>query len=118
MKTIKKNPSTAKLISELKALAIQQEVKLWKRIATDLEKPTRQQRVVNIYKINENSADNEIIIVPGKVLGVGELKHKVTVAAISFSTEAKEKIDAQGKTMSITELMKQNPKGLAVRILG
>ena len=118
MKTIKKNLSMATLISELKANAIKQEVKIWKRIATDLEKPSRQRRVVNIYKINEHSKENETIIVPGKVLGVGELKHKVNVAALSFSTEAKEKISAQGKTMSIKELMKQNPKGSQVRILG
>lgn len=118
MKTIKKNQTTATLIQELKTLAIKQDVKLWKRIASDLEKPSRQRRVVNIYKIEENAKDGETIIVPGKVLGMGELKRKINVAAITFSEEAEEKINAQGKAMSINDLMKQNPKGSKVRILG
>jgi large subunit ribosomal protein L18e len=71
-----------------------------------------------VYKLNQHSKDGETIIVPGKVLGVGELDHKVNVAALSFSTEAEEKIGANGTCMSIEELMKKDPKGSKVRILG
>ncbi len=118
MKTIKKNEALATLIVSLKTLAIEQKVNLWKRIASDLEKPSRQRRIVNIYKLNQHSTDGETIIVPGKVLGVGELDHKVNVAALSFSTEAEEKIAKNGACMSIEELMKKDPKGSKVRILG
>lgn len=119
MKTIiKKNEALATLIVSLKTLAIEQKVNLWKRIATDLEKPSRQRRIINIYKLNQNSKDGETIIVPGKVLGVGELDHKVNVAALSFSTEAEEKIAKNGTCMSIEELMKKDPKGSRIRILG
>ena len=119
MKPIKKNEQTATLIRELKRLAIEQDVKLWKRIATDLEKPSRQRRVVNIFKLEENAREGETIIVPGKVLGMGELTRAVDVAALAFSEEAKEKINnAKGKTLTIKELMQQNPKGAKVRILG
>ncbi len=115
---IKKNDNTALLIANLKKLAIEKESKLWKRIATDLEKPSRQRRVVNVYKIDSYSAKDETVIVPGKVLGVGELTHSVTVAALNFSDEAKEKISAKGNVMSIEELMKKNPKGANIKILG
>ena len=118
MKPINKNSRAAALIQDLKKLAIEQDVKLWKRIATDLEKPTRQQRVVNVYKIDQHTKAGETVIVPGKVLGVGEMNHDVTVAALSFSEEAKEKITAKGKALSITDLMKANPKGANVKILG
>ena len=118
MRPIRKNETTATLIQELKRLAIEQDSKLWKRIATDLEKPSRQRRVVNIYKIEEGTKDGETVIVPGKVLGMGELNRKINVAALTFSEEAKQKINAQGKAMSIKELMTQNPKGSKVRILG
>ncbi|MBN1275566.1 50S ribosomal protein L18e [Candidatus Woesearchaeota archaeon] len=118
MKPVKKNSSTAALVQGLKRLAIEQDVKLWKRIATDLEKPTRQRRVVNIYKIDQHTNPDEVVIVPGKVLGVGELSHKVTVAALRFSDDAKDKINAQGTAMTIDELMQKNPKGSKVRILG
>ena len=114
----RKNQALATLIRELKQQASEQEASIWKRIATDLEKPTRQRRVVNVLSIDKHSKEDDVVIVPGKVLGVGELNHKVTVAALAFSNEAKEKIDAKGKTMAIKELMTQHPKGEKVRILG
>ncbi|MFP4524429.1 MAG: 50S ribosomal protein L18e [Candidatus Woesearchaeota archaeon] len=118
MRPNRKNQALATLITELKRQASTQEASIWKRIATDLEKPTRQRRVVNVFSIDKHSKEDDVVIVPGKVLGVGELNHKVTVAALAFSDEAKEKIDAKGKTMDIKELMAQRPKGEKVRILG
>jgi large subunit ribosomal protein L18e len=106
------------LISELKKLAIQKNVPLWKRVAEDLEKPTRQRRTVNVYKLSMYCKDNEIIIVPGKVLGTGDLDHKLNVAAFNFSDEAHKKISEKGKAMTIQDLMKQNPDGKNVRIIG
>jgi len=100
------------LVSDLK----KSNEKIWKRIAKDLSKPARHRRTVNISKINKNSKDNETIVVPGKVLSLGELDHKVTVAALSFSETAKRKINAKGKTMTIRELMKANAS--KIRILG
>lgn len=113
-----KNQQTQMLIQELKKTALEQKVPLWKRIADDLEAPTRQRRIVNIFKIDANAKEGEIIIVPGKVLGEGDLTKKVTVAALSFSDQAVGKISKQGKTMTIQELMKSNPKASKVRILG
>ncbi len=91
----------------------------WKRIAKDIQKPTRQRRSVNIYKINKYAKEGETVIVPGKVLSVGEISKKVTVVAMNFSSEAKRKIEAaNGKTVTIKELFAQNPEGKGVRILG
>jgi len=106
------------LISELKKNSIENKVPLWKRIATDLEKSSRKRRVVNIYKIDKYSKDGEIVIVPGKVLGTGELTKKVKVVAFNFSEEAYSKIKSNGEALSIPELLKTNPKGKKVRILG
>ena len=113
-----KNPQLKLLIQQLKKQAIEQKVLLWKRIASDLEGPARNQRVVNVYKIEQYAKPNETVLVPGKVLGTGELNKKVTVAAYSFSEEAKKKISGKGVAMSISELVEKNPKGKGVRILG
>ncbi len=112
------NPVTISLIKSLKKEAIEKKVKIWKAIASELEKPRRRQRVVNINEINKHCKDNETIIVPGKVLALGELDKKITVAAFSFSQEALTKINQKGKAISIPELMKINPKGSKVRIIG
>lgn len=93
--------------------------RFWKRIAEELHKPSRQRRVVNVYKINKYARPGETVIVPGKVLSVGELHKKVDVAAVNFSSGAKEKIiQAKGRALSIQELLQENPLGKKVRILG
>lgn len=106
------------LIEELEKKYLDNGVKLWKRLAHDLKKPTRQRRIVNVYKIDKWAREGETVVVPGKVLNVGELNKKIDVAAFSFSEAAKEKIKKIGKAMSITELMDKNPEGKKVRILG
>ena len=113
------NPLMQDLIKELKRKSFEQGVGIWKRVAEDLEKPARQRRIINLYKINKNTKDKDTVIVPGKVLSVGELSKKVDVAALMFSTEARKKIEeSKGKVMTIAELLKSNPEGKKVRILG
>lgn len=113
-----KHEQITELIKDLKKTSIVNKVKIWKRIAVDLEKPSRNSRVVNIFKIDKNAKSNEILIVPGKVLGTGELTRKVQVAAYNFSDSAFQKIKEKGEALSIRELMEKNPKGKKVRILG
>ena len=118
MKTNTTNPQLRDLIHELKKKSIEHNVKIWKRIALDLERPSRMRRIVNLYKINKNTKKDEIIVVPGKVLAVGELDHAVTVAAFNFSNSALNKINRVGKAVSMRELIKEDPKGKRIRIIG
>jgi large subunit ribosomal protein L18e len=105
------------LLLELEPRA--RESPFWKRIAEDLNKSTRERRIVNIYKLNQYAKEGETVIVPGKVLSVGELDKKLNVAALNFSVEAKQKIlTAKGKIFSIRELLQKNPAGKGIRILG
>jgi large subunit ribosomal protein L18e len=112
------NQNLQMLITELKKISLAEGAKLWKRIAKDLEKPSRQRRSVNIYKIDKFARDGETVVVPGKVLSVGQLTKKLNVAAWTFSKEAEQKINKMGKTLTIQQLVKENPKGKKVRILG
>jgi large subunit ribosomal protein L18e len=107
------------LVRDLKKLHRKENAGLWKRLADELERPTRQRREVNLFTIDLTANDNETIVVPGKVLGEGELNKPVSVAAFKFSESAREKIvRAKGKILTIADLMKSNPKGKNVRILG
>lgn len=106
------------LLQLLKKTSIENDVAIWKRVASDLEAPTRRRRVINVYKLDKYTKDNEIVVVPGKVLGTGELNKKITVAAYTFSEQALQKINAKGKTLSIKELVEKNPKGSKIRIMG
>lgn len=113
------NPLLRELIIELKRRSNEQAVNLWRRIAVDLEKPTRQRRVVNLSKINRFARDDEVIIVPGKVLGSGELEHKLTISAYQISDQAKDKIQKAGaKIIPLLELSKEKPDGKGIRVIG
>ncbi len=113
------NVQTEALIQLLRKHASEQNINLWRRIADDLEMSTRRRREVNLFSIDRHTKDNETIIVPGKVLGTGDLSHKVTVAAFNFSQSAAEKIrKANGVCMTIHEMLQKNPKGQNLRIIG
>ncbi|MFH1642887.1 MAG: 50S ribosomal protein L18e [Nanoarchaeota archaeon] len=113
------NTGLVNLINELKKASLDQNVNIWKRIAIDLERPTRKRRIVNLSKINKVTSENETIVVPGKVLGTGILDHKVTISAFQFSTGALEKINKLGaKVIPLDELIKESPKGKKIRIIG
>ncbi|MDP6600043.1 MAG: 50S ribosomal protein L18e [Candidatus Woesearchaeota archaeon] len=113
------NPLLEKLIEELKKRSNEQSVNLWKRIALDLERPTRKRRVVNLSRINRHTKEDETIIVPGKILGTGMLNHKLTISAYQFSEQAKDKIEkANAKIIPLLELSKDKPDGKKIRIIG
>ncbi|MBI5392411.1 50S ribosomal protein L18e [Candidatus Woesearchaeota archaeon] len=115
----KSNQILTKTIAELKKKSIEEEKGIWKAIARYLEAPARQARVVNLAKISRYSKENDTIIVPGKVLGGGDLNHKLTIAAFRISEQAREKIQKQnGNIISFEELMQKNPKGTGIKIIG
>ncbi len=113
-----KNFQLRKTIKELKKASIENDAAIWKRVAEDLDKPNRDRRAVNIYKIERNAKDGETIVVPGKVLGTGELNKDVKVAAYNFSSSAYRKVKEAGEALTLKELVDNNPEGEGVRILG
>jgi large subunit ribosomal protein L18e len=118
-KVNKKNPVLISLIQDLKKQSSEKDKVIWKDIAKRLEKPSRNWPEVNLNRISKYTGDKETALIPGKVLSDGDLTKKVTVAAWSFSEKSKEKIkQAGGKTITIQELMKDNPEGKNIRILG
>ncbi|ABW01559.1 50S ribosomal protein L18e [Caldivirga maquilingensis] len=91
---------------------------LWATVADILSKPRRSRVTVNVGKLNRLLNDGDVVVVPGKVLGDGELSKKVTVAAWAFSKTAIDKIKAAGgEALSIPELVRRMPKPSGVKII-
>ena len=111
----KTNPQLQSTIRKLRKKAYQEKSNLWLRVAEDLEKPTRSRVIVNISKIERNANDGDTIIVPGKVLGTGDLTKKVTVIAYQFSEDARAKISKVGKALDLKE--ENMPEG-KMKIMG
>ena len=119
MKTETTNPQLIELIRFLKKHSKENKAEIWGSIAERLTKPRRKRIAVNISRLNRFTQKNDMVVVPGKVLGAGEINHPIIVAAFAFSEKAKEKITkAKGKCLFISELVKKNPKGSNIKIIG
>ena len=106
------------LIETLKQKSNELNAPIWKEVAERLEGSRRRKAEVNLSDISKNAPDGGAVVVPGVVLGNGELTRSVSVAAWRFSSSAMEKIKkTKCKPITIEELMKINPKGSGVRIL-
>jgi|TARA_Y100000310_G_scaffold158199_1_gene157631 large subunit ribosomal protein L18e len=89
-----------------------QKAPVYKALAKDLSRPRRIRREVSLLRINNNTKEGDSVVIPGKVLSLGDLDHKVDVFALSFSTAAKEKIAKVGSANSLESAI--GKKGLKV----
>lgn len=119
MKVKNKNEPLKALVEKIHADAMRNSSGIWAAVAEDLNRSRRIRFEVNLGEIEKYAQPKETLVVPGIVLGSGELKKHVTVAAVRFSGSAKAKIEkAGGECLSIEELYGKNPKGKGIRILG
>jgi large subunit ribosomal protein L18e len=81
--------------------------KLWKRVHSLVEVPSRRRPSVNLYKIDMYTDEGDNVVVPGKVLSTGQLTHKFNIAAIEFSGGALKTLkEANCKVIDIKEMVK------------
>jgi large subunit ribosomal protein L18e len=114
----KTNVALVSLIGALKDHGRSTGSPIWRDTASRLESSRKNWAQPNLSHISRYSTKKETVLVPGKVLGSGEITAGQTVAAFSFSEGAKSKIEESGgRTLSIRELMDENPSGKGVRIL-
>ncbi len=82
-----------KWLAELEAMRSSKErAGLSKRIYKFAGKPSRQRPSVNIFRINGSTKEGDAVIVPGKVLSIGSMDHKVSIAAMELSESARKEL--------------------------
>lgn len=92
---------------------------IWRVLQEELRGPRANRREINVRRLAAITKADEVIIVPGKVLGTGSLGHKLTVCALSISQTAAGKIiESGGKVVTFDDLISQHPDGKGVRIIG
>jgi len=105
-------------VSFLKVKARENKAKIWSVTAEQLSRPRARRAVLDLTHISRVSKPEAVVLVPGKVLASGNLKHPVTVGAFQFSHDARLKIEkAGGKCVGIKEFVAKYPKGSNVHIL-
>lgn len=91
---------------------------IWRRVSRRLMKPKRSHRIeANLARLNKNTKEGDVVVIPGKVLGGGDLDHKITVASLKASQSAKEKLaQAECELIDIPTLLDRNPEGSGVKL--
>ena len=106
------------MIKDLKQASKKNEAPIWSRLADLALKPSSR-KIVNLTRINKTTKDNDVLFVPGKVLGTGNISHKIILSSFSISTTAAKKIIQTGGTiMTYSDMIKKYPTGKGVMIFG
>ena len=104
---------------ELKEASKKNDAPIWKKLRSFILKSSSSRRIVNLAKIDKITKDNDVLFVPGKVLGTGNISHKITLCSFSMSaTAAKKIIQTGGKIMTYSDMIKKYPTGKGVIIFG
>lgn len=92
--------------------------RFWRSVETLLSRPGSRMAEVNVGKIARLTQQGDRVVVPGKVLGKGEINHSVTVAALFFSSTALDKLRSAGcRVMRLDEFVKVEQKGSGVKLI-
>jgi large subunit ribosomal protein L18e len=90
----------------------------WIRVASIVAYPRRKRIELNLDIIDKESKEGDIVVVPGKVLGKGEINKKIVIAALGFSEEARNKLkEKKCEIKSILEEINKNPKAQGIKAL-
>lgn len=104
---------------DLKKASVKNDAPIWAKLAKYALKPSIARRDINLNRIAQLTKENDTVVFPGKVLGTGNVSHKITLCSFSISSSAVDKIiDNGGKLISFSDLIKQNPTGKGVVLLG
>ena len=107
------------MVKDLKQASKKNEAPIWSKLADLALKPSSSKRTVNLTRINKITKENDVLFVPGKILGTGNLSHKITLSSFSISTTARNKIiKSGGNVMAYSDMIKKFPTGKGVIIFG
>ena len=108
----KKNPEV------IKTIIFAKKNKNWFRIAEILSGSRKKRANLNLEEINKKTKQEEIVVIPGKVLSQGEIDKKINVVALGFSEKAKEKLlKSKCEISNIIQEIKKNPDAKGIKIL-
>lgn len=90
----------------------------WAVVANMLSIPRRKKFEKNLDEINRETKEGDTVVVPGKVLGKGNLDKKIKICAFAFSAEAVRKLkDKKCEIEYLGAEINKNPKYEGVRVL-
>jgi large subunit ribosomal protein L18e len=90
----------------------------WFKFAKLLSESTRKHSAVNLEQIDAQTSMGDTILVPGRVLGVGEITKKVRICSFGISKEAQENLKkTRSEWIHILDEIKRNPKAEGLKVI-
>ena len=113
------NQVVIQMANDLKKASSKNSAPIWAKLAEYALKPSVARRNINLYRIGQLTKENDVVVFPGKVLGTGNIPHKITLCSFSISESAASKILESGGTLaSYSDLIEKHPTGKGVVLLG
>ncbi len=113
------NQVVIRMAKDLKKASTKNDAPIWARLAEYALKPSAARRHINVNRIGQLTKDTDTVVFPGKVLGTGDIDHKITLCSFSISNAAATKIlEKGGKVVSFSDLIAKHPTGKGVVLLG
>ncbi len=107
------------MAKDLKRSSLKNDAPIWAKLAEYALKPSIARRDINLNKIDQLTKDGDVVVFPGKVLGTGNISHKITLFSFAISSSAAIKITQKGGNLvSHKEIVRQNPTGKGVVLIG
>ena len=90
----------------------------WMKFAKLLSQSTRKHSSVNLREIDKQTSMGDTILVPGRVLSVGEITKKIRICSFGISKEALERLTkTRSEWISILDEIKKNPKAEGFKVI-
>ncbi|MBX8637966.1 MAG: 50S ribosomal protein L18e [Thermoplasmata archaeon] len=114
----KTNLELVKLVENLYTISAKEKSPVWRDVAMRLEKPIGNRAVINLARLDRYTKEGDVIVVPGKILGMGRMSKKITVSAYMLSSSAVAKLEKAGcKLYDLQSLARDNPKGSGIKLM-
>ncbi|MCX8188869.1 MAG: 50S ribosomal protein L18e [Nitrososphaeria archaeon] len=119
MKRRVSNPVIKEAIKKIRSISKTGNKKFWSSVEEMILKPRSRRPEINVGKISKLTKENDVVLVPGKLLGDGLIDHPITVGALFASKSAIKKIvEAGGTFLPLTAFIERFPDGSNVKIFG
>ena len=119
MKKRSNNPIIKETLEKLEKVYKEKNETFWSSIAEMISRSNSRRPIVNVGKISQLTKENDVVLIPGKILGDGLVDHSVTVGALFMSKSACKKITTAGGSMlNLVEFAEKYPDGSGVIVMG
>ena len=113
------NQCVVPMVKDLKRESTKNNAPILAKLAKLALKPNSVKRTINLKRIDALTKENDVVFFSGKVLGTGEISHKITLCSFATTNYAARKIkESGGKLVVVFDMIEKYPTGKGVNLIG